>query len=356
MVWTPEQTGAFLDRASKHRLYALFHLIAFRGLRRGEACGQQWTDTDLGAEHLTVTTQLVQRGWKVEESAPKTDSGERVVALDSETVKVLKKHRKRQMQERLTWGEAYVDTGRVFTQENGEWLHPAWVTDQFRRLAAEAGLPPIRLHDLRHGAATLALAASAEMKVVQEMLGHSSITITSDTYTSVLPEVARKAAEAAVKLVPRQAARTAGLTSGQRRPRAQQSAPPEAIGWGAKPQVKGSPPVPASRRPCRTRTDNQRIKRPPGIMTPGVAPSREIPFPQIEVPATVPLLLPGEAPSKGVRAPLALPCSSPLTLQPRTTDPVPARSRLVSIEQLEPEPRHRTPESFRLPRPPASGP
>ncbi len=217
MVWTPEQTGAFLDRAAKHRLYAMFHLIAFRSLRRGEACGQQWTDTDLRAGLLTVATQLVQRGWKVEESAPKTDSGERVVALDSETVRVLAKHRKRQLKERLTWGEAYAETGRVFTQENGEWLHPARVTDQFRRLATEAGLPPIRLHDLRHGAATLALAAGAEMKVVQEMLGHSSITITSDTYTSVLPEVARKAAEAAVKLVPRQAARTAGLTSGSHR-------------------------------------------------------------------------------------------------------------------------------------------
>ncbi|MFG2756770.1 tyrosine-type recombinase/integrase [Streptomyces wuyuanensis] len=202
MVWTPEQTGVFLDRAAEHRLYALYHLIAFRGLRRGEACGQQWTDTDLGAGLLTVATQLVQRGWRVEESAPKTDSGERVVALDSETVKVLKAHRKRQMKERLKWGEAYVETGRVFTQENGEWLHPAWVTNQFQRLAAEAGLPPIRLHDLRHGAATLALAAGADMKVVQEMLGHSSITITSDTYTSVLPEVARKAAEDAARLVP----------------------------------------------------------------------------------------------------------------------------------------------------------
>ncbi|WP_433546817.1 site-specific integrase [Streptomyces sp. CA-294286] len=111
MVWTPEQTGQFLDRAAKHRLYALYHLITFRGLRRGEGCGQQWADTDLSAGLLTVATQLVQRGWKVEESAPKTDSGERVVALDSETVKVLKAHRKRQMTERLQWGEAYVETG-----------------------------------------------------------------------------------------------------------------------------------------------------------------------------------------------------------------------------------------------------
>ena len=81
-----------------------------------------------------------------------------------------------------------------------------------------AGLPPIRLHDLRHGAATIALAAGTEMKVVQEMLGHSSISLTSDTYTSVLPELAREAAEAAARLVPRQRSkRTAGLTSGSQR-------------------------------------------------------------------------------------------------------------------------------------------
>ncbi|WP_301126674.1 hypothetical protein [Streptomyces cacaoi] len=67
-------------------------------------------------------------------------------------MKVLKVHRKRQMKERLQWGETYAETGRVFTQENGEWLHPAWMTDQFQRVATEASLPPIRLHDLRHGA------------------------------------------------------------------------------------------------------------------------------------------------------------------------------------------------------------
>lgn len=74
----------------------------------------------------------------------------------------------------------------------------------FERLVAASGLPPIRLHDLRHGAATLALAGGVDMKVVSEMLGHSSIKITSDTYTSVLPEIAKDAAEAAAKLVPLQ--------------------------------------------------------------------------------------------------------------------------------------------------------
>ena len=91
----------------------------------------------------------------------------------------------------------------VFTREDGSALHPASVTARFERLVRDADLPPIRLHDLRQGAATLARAGSANLKVVSEMLGHSSISITADTYTSVLPEVAREAAEAAARLVPR---------------------------------------------------------------------------------------------------------------------------------------------------------
>ena len=82
-------------------------------------------------------------------------------------------------------------------------MHPDYVTRHFERLVRAADLPPIRLHDLRHGAATLALASGTHLKVVSEMLGHSTITITADTYTSVLPAVARAAAEATSALVPR---------------------------------------------------------------------------------------------------------------------------------------------------------
>lgn len=80
-------------------------------------------------------------------------------------------------------------------------MAPDWLTRYFRPLCDGAGLPPIRLHDLRHGAASLALAAGADLKVVQDMLGHSSIVLTADTYTSVLPEVGRKAAEDAASLI-----------------------------------------------------------------------------------------------------------------------------------------------------------
>lgn len=204
MVWTPQQTGAFLDFVAEDRLYAMWHLIAFRGLRRGEACGQPWSETNLDTHSLTVSSQLVQDGWEIETSDPKTDSGYRVVALDDDTVDVLKRHRERQDAAREEWGSAWVDTGNVFTQEDGSWLHPGKVTDLFERLVAASGLPPIRLHDLRHGAATLMLAADIDIKIVSDTLGHSDTRITRDIYQSVLPHVGKSAAEATAKLVPLQ--------------------------------------------------------------------------------------------------------------------------------------------------------
>ncbi|WP_225854370.1 site-specific integrase [Micromonospora sp. ALFpr18c] len=207
MVWTPEQTGSFLDHVNNDDLYALFHLVALRGLRRGEACGLRWQDVDLAQRTITVATQLVDVNGEIVESEPKSDAGHRIVALDVETVKALKKHRKKQRKAQEDAASAWRDVGRVFTRTTGEWVEPGWLSDHFDRLVRRAGLPPIRLHDLRHGAATLALAAGTEMKVVQDMLGHSSIALTSDTYTSVLPEVAHQAAEAAAQLIPRQSTR-----------------------------------------------------------------------------------------------------------------------------------------------------
>jgi integrase len=202
-VWTPQQTGQFLDSASDDRLYALHHLIAFRGLRRGEAVGLPWYDVALENARLVVSQQIVQLGWATMRAAPKTDNGARVVALDTGTVAVLRAHRARQFEERLRSGPAWDDSGLVFTREDGSALHPDYVSRHFVRLARAADLPPVRLHDLRHGAASLALAGGASLKEVSEMLGHSSITITADIYTSVLPGLAHGAAERAAALVPR---------------------------------------------------------------------------------------------------------------------------------------------------------
>jgi integrase len=203
MVWTPAQVGHFLDHADGHPLYPLFHLIAHRGLRRGEACGLPWSETDLASQTITITSALVQLGWKVEFGEPKSEASGRVVPLDNATTDALRHQHTRQAMLRRALGEDWEDSGLVFTNPDGSPLHPAKVTDAFHELADAAELPPVRLHDLRHGAATLMLAAGADLKVVQELLGHSSITITADTYTHVLPELARDTAEAAAAIVPR---------------------------------------------------------------------------------------------------------------------------------------------------------
>jgi integrase len=181
----------------------MWRLIAFRGLRRGEGCSPRWIDFSKRTRSLEVATQLVQDGWEVLEGLPKTNSGIRSVALDEETVDALERRRLLQQEEKRRWGDAWKDTGRIFTEEDGSLLHPGKISDLFERLVAEAGLPPIRLHDLRHGAATLMLAAGVDIKVVSETLGHSDSRITRDIYQSVLDDLARAAAEAVVKLVPR---------------------------------------------------------------------------------------------------------------------------------------------------------
>jgi integrase len=97
----------------------------------------------------------------------------------------------------------------MFTYADGRPVRPEYLTHRFSTLVKELGLPPIRLHDLRHGAATLALASHTDLKVIQHMLGHSSIVTTADTYTSVLPETAHRAAQATADMVIKAAARSA---------------------------------------------------------------------------------------------------------------------------------------------------
>jgi integrase len=152
----------------------------------------------------------VQLGWATEVGEPKTDSGSRTVTLDSLTVAALRAWRERQEAERAAWGTAWHETGLVFTREDGSQLHPDLATDTFQRLTRQAKLPPIRLHDLRHTAASLALQAGVPLKVVSEQLGHSSLAITADTYTSVLPVVAHAAAEAVAGIIPRSISRQGG--------------------------------------------------------------------------------------------------------------------------------------------------
>ena len=169
------------------------------GLRRGEADGLRWCDVDLDDGVAVITQQLQQYDGHMVTCPPKTSHSARVIAPDHTTVAALRAHRARQHAERQQPG--HHDSGYVFTGLGGDPLAPDRLTRHFRALTQAAGLPPIRLHDLRHGAATLALAAGVELKVVQDMMGHASIVLTADTYTSVLPEVARTAAEQVASLI-----------------------------------------------------------------------------------------------------------------------------------------------------------
>jgi integrase len=206
MVWMPEQTGEFLDAVAEHRLYPMFHLMVFRGLRRGEAVGLPWAETDLALGTVHISEQLVASSYDVWEDTPKSESGERTIKLDSETRTLLQLWRERQDKERAEWeahAKSWKRTGLVFTWEDGGAYHPEYLSQVFMRLIKKLGLPPVRLHDLRHCAATLSLAAGLHMKAIQTLLGHSSYSLTADTYTSVLPQFEEAQAEAPLALVPR---------------------------------------------------------------------------------------------------------------------------------------------------------
>jgi integrase len=217
--WEPAELGTFLDSLGGHRLAPLFETIAATGLRRGEALGLRWDDVDLERMVLTVRQQLLQVAdatarrlcpycdqthRQVAFGQPKTASGEaRIVEVDSGTAGLLLAHRLQQDAERAQWREGYVEHGLVFAREEGQPIPPDVVSKTFVELSKAAGLRPIRVHDLRHGAASLRLAAGVDIAVVSKQLGHSTIALTVDTYSHLLDGVARQAAERAMALVPR---------------------------------------------------------------------------------------------------------------------------------------------------------
>jgi integrase len=200
-VWSPEEARRFVEAAQGDRLFALWFLLLTTGLRRGEAVGLRWADLDLDRGVLSVRRTIASVDGEMVEMEPKTAKSRRSVALDAATVKALRAHRKRQDAEHELVGDGWAERGAVFSYPDGRPLHPDHVMVVFRRLVADAGLPPIRLHDLRHTAATLALAAGVHPKVVQERLGHSSIGVTLDTYSHVVEGMQADAASKVARLL-----------------------------------------------------------------------------------------------------------------------------------------------------------
>lgn len=186
-IWSAKQLGAFVEAVAEERDYALWHVYATTGVRRGEALALTWPNLDLDSARLHVTESVTTMGGETVTGEPKSGASRRTIALDRRTVAVLREHRRRQLGDRMAWGPAWNETGLVFAREDGSALSPNAVSKRFAALVKRAGLPPIRLHDVRHSYATAALAAGAPVKVLSQRLGHSDIAITLRVYQHVMP-------------------------------------------------------------------------------------------------------------------------------------------------------------------------
>jgi integrase len=190
-----DEARRVLDAMRGDRLEALYSVALAMGLRQGEALALRWDDVDFDAATLTVSGSLVRAAsGGLVRSETKTARSRRTLAMPDAVTAALRAHRARQLQERLTAGNLWHDTGLVFTRPDGRPLYGANVTRAFQQRLAAAGLRRLRFHDLRHACATLLLAQGVGPRVVMDVLGHSNISLTMNLYAHVLPESRRLAA------------------------------------------------------------------------------------------------------------------------------------------------------------------
>jgi integrase len=190
-TWTREEAMAVLATAAGDRFEALWRLAITAGMRRGELLGLRWIDVDLQRGVLSVRHTLVRGEGNVwESSTPKSASGNRVITLGADDIDALTRHRDRQRLARTPNPH-----GLVFTGATGEPVHHTTLSRQFDQLTARAGVRKIRFHDCRHTCATLLLEAGIHPKIVQERLGHSSISMTLDRYSHVTESVQQVASD-----------------------------------------------------------------------------------------------------------------------------------------------------------------
>jgi len=202
-AWDPEQARLFLTAAAADRLSALYIVALSTGLREGELMALRWRDVtlppadlDVSQGSLRVQHTLHWRDHRMWLEEVKTEAGRRQIHLSAHATTALREHRKRQREEHLRLGPTWRDNDLVFCNQFGGALRVSNFRRGFRELVAKSGVPYIRPYDMRHTAATLLLLAGVHPKVVSEMLGHSSITVTLTIYSHVLPMIQRDAASA----------------------------------------------------------------------------------------------------------------------------------------------------------------
>ena len=191
-----DQVKRLFTFTSGERLHGLWVLLATTGIRLGEALGLKWDDIDYEAGRLVIQRALQRqrdRGLVLVE--PKTPRSRRTVYFPDGTGHTLREHRRLQLEEKLKLGAHWEESGLVFCRAGGQPLDPSQLSHRLRSVLESAGLPSVRVHDLRHTAATLHLARGENPKIVQELLGHSTITLTMDTYSHVTPAMHAAAAQ-----------------------------------------------------------------------------------------------------------------------------------------------------------------
>jgi integrase len=200
-TWTADEVRRFLDHVSGTEFEALYTVLATTAVRRSEVLGLRWCDIDSDRAEMSIVQTVVLVNGAATVSTPKTTRSVRSVSLDAGTVEVLRKHRLSAIQHGLATGRTFDSDALIFVDNNGVPVKPDRVTRTFARLSEEAGLPHIRLHDLRHTWATLALRNGTHPKIVQERLGHANISTTLNTYSHVTPGMQAEAAEEIASLI-----------------------------------------------------------------------------------------------------------------------------------------------------------
>ncbi len=193
----PDQARRLVEAARGHRLEPVLILAITTGMRRGELLALRWQDIDFENKNVQIrrTVDFFAGYGGYIETEPKTASGRRMIALPPFVIEVLRQHRVAQLELRLKAGSAWEEHDLVFTGLHGNYLNPRYILKMFDQVLQEAGLPHLRFHDLRHSAATLLLGMGIHPKVVQEILGHSNISMTMDIYSHVLPTMQKEAME-----------------------------------------------------------------------------------------------------------------------------------------------------------------
>jgi integrase len=192
-----EERQALIKAVEGDRLSALFSVLLFVGLRKGEALGLHWQDIDFEGRKLRVRLQLQRINKALVLTVPKTEKSQRELTIDERALAALREHRTRQLEERMAAGSVWQDTGLVFTTMVGSAVDPRNAKRVLDRLLTKAKLPHSRLHDLRHQFASNMLACGVDLKIVSDCLGHSKIGITADTYAHVSQDLIREAMDKA---------------------------------------------------------------------------------------------------------------------------------------------------------------